>query len=399
MTTVSALALLAAWVALFFRHLASPGWAERIPVAAIAVPLAVSLVAALVARRTRTPALWIAIALTALSFMLFDLDLEGGAGARQAWSDDASHSVAEALRNVGNDVARLEDASSELSKRVVDHAARLNVPLANDPAAAFALLDSLAVTASRDRSLVPGAAVGFQLFDPDGKRIAWAGWPQALSPLDAMFVRSNAEFFYTRSVSLYQILSQVVPLKSAGGERSGSLLIDMPLEVDYRVNNRFLKSRSLADRYASAAVARVSFDYYPPTGNLPERLHRFQDQRDEAIARLERLKAARERAPARAEKDTTASRAPDDSLLTYFDFPANVQPEGEIAGDPETGLQGRVLIRSRVGNPLMSVTAVSHPFSHFAAGRSDRRVLWAKTLALFAWLALFVHALRRVPRG
>ncbi len=399
MTTISALALLTAWLALFFRHLATPGWAERIPAAAVAVPLAISLVTAVIARRTRMPALWIAIALTGLSFMLFDLDLEGGTGARQAWSDDASHSVAEALRNVGNDVARLEEASTSFSQRVVDHAARQQSPLADDPAAAFSLLDSLAVTAARDRSLVPETAVGFQLFDADGKRIAWSGWPQALSPLDAMFVTSNAEFFYTRSVSLYQILSQVVPLKSANGEYVGSLLVDMPLEVDYRVNNRFLKSRSLADRYASAAVARVSFDYYPPTGNLPERLPRFQAQRDEAVARLARLKAAREHSPARVARDTTVARTPDDSLLTYFDFPANVQPEGEIVGDPANGLQGRVLIRSRVGNPLISVTAVSHPFAHFAAGRVDRRVLWAKTLALLAWLALFVHALRRVPRG
>ncbi len=400
MTTVSALALLAAWLVLFFRHLVAATWAEHVPAAVIAAPLALALASAVLARHTRTPALWVAIALTALSFALFDLDLEGGAGARAAWRDDGAHSVAEALRDVGNDVARLEDDASTLSQRVVDHAARLEAPLAADPAAAFSLLDSLSVAASRDHSLMPGAAVGFQLFDPAGRRIAWAGWPQALSPLDAMFVTSNAEFFYTRNVSLYQILSQVVPLRSAGGERVGSLLIDMPLEVDYRVNNRFLKSRSLADRYASAAVARVAFDYYPPTGNLPERLDRFRAQRDEALARRARMQEARARASDRAVSDTTApGSSSDDSLLTYFDFPSNVQPEGEVAGDPDTGLQGRVLIRSRVGNPLMSVTAVSHPFAHFATSRSDRRVLWAKTLALGVWLALFVHALRRFPRG
>jgi PAS domain S-box-containing protein len=194
----------------------------------------------------------------------------------------------------------------------------------------------------------------------------------------------------------------VVPLESASGQRVASLLIDMPLEVDYRVNNRFLKSTSLADRFSRGQVARVGFGYYPPTGNLPDRLDRFRTQREQVRAKRERmLAAAREQreSPADEATDTTlATPRPSrrDSVLSYFEFPENVEPEGEIAGDVNSGLQGRVLIRSLVGNPLLNITAVSHPFSHYAGVRGARRVLWAKVFALAALLSMFVQAMRRL---
>ena len=41
-------------------------------------------------------------------------------------------------------------------------------------------------------ALTPGTAIGLQLFDPEGRRVAWAGWPQQTAALDAMFIRSGA---------------------------------------------------------------------------------------------------------------------------------------------------------------------------------------------------------------
>jgi hypothetical protein len=215
---------------------------------------------------------------------------------------------------------------------------------------------------------------------------------------DALSPR-RPELFYTaafRSIRFSLAWSR----RDGGGSRRVAL-DRHAARVDYRVNNRFLKSRSLADRFASAAVASVTFDYYPATGNLPDRLHRFQTQRDQARAKRERRIAVHEHtaAPvARADTTTNAPATPSrDSVMTYFAFPENVEPEGDIVGDEESGLQGRVLIRSRVGNPLMNATAVSHPFSHFAAMRSARHVLWAKVLALLALFALFALATRRFP--
>ena len=404
MAILPALAWFGAWLALFFRRFLSPTGAERVPLVAIAILLAVAVTAVVLRRRSTPRGLWFALVLTIASFALFEIDLGNDTRAQAAWRRDASRHVAETLGEVGRDVARLEDASTAMSTRVAAYVAAIDTPLVADRPAAFALLDSLAIVAARGHSLVPGAALGLQLFDAGGERIAWAGWPQTLAPLDQMFAKSGVELFYTRSVSLYQILSHVVPLKSADGTLAASLLIDMPLEVDYRVNNRFLKSRSLADRFSSAAVARVSFDYFPATGNLPDRLARFQAQRDQArAARARRLAAAHERpqpsvATTPDTTTTVAATSRRDSVLSYFAFPDNVETEGEIAGDEDSGLQGRVLIRSRVGNPLMNATAVSHPFSHFAAMRGARHVLWAKVLALLALFAMLALAMRRVPR-
>lgn len=399
-TMTPAVALLAAWLALFFRYFLSPAWAERVSPLVIVMLLAIVVLASIARRRATPRGLWIAIALSVLSFALFEINLP--ARLEATWHRQASERVAETLGEVGEDVARMENASTAMATRVAAYVAQLDTPLGADPPAAFALLDSLAAAASHDNSLAPGAAMGFQLFDAEGTRVAWAGWPQSISTLDVMFAQSGAEFFYTRSVSLYQILSHVVPLQSAGGARAGALLVDMPLEVDYRVNNRFLKSRSFADRFANAAVARVSFDFYPATGNLPDRLGRFQEQRDEGRARRERSQAAaRERREhPNAAPDTAATvAAPGDSVMAMFAFPANVEPEGEIAGDVNTGLQGRVLVRSRVGNPLMNVTAVSHPFPHFAASDSARRMLWAKGLSLAALFFLLVVVMKQLPHG
>ncbi len=394
---IPTLALFASWLALFFRYFVSPLWADRVPIALIAALWLTAVVASIALRRRTPRALWIAIVLTTSSFALLEIDLGEGDRSHAAWRDESSRRVAETLAEVGEDVARLESASTAMAARVQEYATRASQPLTVDPPAAFALLDSLAAAASRDRSLASGAAIGFQLFDASGTRIAWAGWPQSPSSLETLFVSGGKELFYTRNVSLYQILSHIVPIEASGGERVGVLLIDLPLEVDYRVNNRFLKSRSLADRFARTGVARVVFDYYPATGNLPERMERFEVQQQEARAALARRHAGR-RDGASAPHDTSDTPTWRDSVLTYHTFPANVEAEGDIAGDEELGLQGRVLVRSRLGNPLLNATAVGHPYSHFVSLRHARRVVWAKALALGALLAMFVVANGRVPR-
>src|SRR5262249_2416923 len=149
-----------------------------------------------------------------------------------------------------------------------------------------------------------------------------------------------AEFLYTRTVSLYQILSHVVPCRNPTGELVATLLVDMPLEVDYRVNNRFLKSASLADNVPKIASARVTFEYFPPTGNLPQRLERFQEQATAAREqRVNAIEAARSRPHTRSSRaagsDTLLASAFtwQDSVLTYGTFPTNVEPEGDVSGD------------------------------------------------------------------
>jgi PAS domain S-box-containing protein len=387
---VSTTALALALGALMARDLAAASWAA-VPAWAIAALLAVSALLAIGPRAGRRFALWLAIILAAASFSLFHLVGTGDAALKKQWRRDASLRVAQTLAAVGDEVSRLESASEGIAARV--EARMASGPELPDSTETFALLDSLARASSHGDMLTPGTAIGLQVFDDGGRRIAWAGWPQSVSTLDRLFLSRGTEVFYTRSVSLYHILSHVAPCSTTAGKRVATLLVDIPIEVDYRVNNRFLKSASLADNIPSRGTARVTFDYFPPTGNLTDRLPRFREQQIQGRLRRERMReAARHRAEPRADS-TKARPARADSALTYYAFPENVEPVGEIGGDELSGVQGSVLVRSRVGNPLLSVTAVSEPFAHAMEQRAARRSAWGKSLALLALIALFAQAM------
>jgi PAS domain S-box-containing protein len=405
MMTVATACLVGAWVGLLVRDFIDAPWATRLPAWLILAVLVIAAGAS-IAARTRIAAragLWAAIALTAISFGLFHLAPPKETASRRQWRRESSVRVAATLRAVGEEVTRLEEVSTAIGARVGAFvAAQGGDAMASDPTPAFALLDSLADAASRGESLTPGTAIGLQLFSTDGRRIAWAGWPQATAPLDNLFLASGTELIYTRSVSLYEILSHIVPCPGPDGAVGAALLVDLPLEVDYRVNNRFLKSASLADDLPVVTATRVQLDYYPPTGNLPARLERFREQQEAARARRARaLAAARDRrsSPRSAAGDSArdAALSWEDSVMTYGFFPANVEPSGEAFGDQNVGLEGRALVRSRVGNPLFNVTAVGEPFPHFLEKREARRAAWGKSASLLALIALFAQVMAWIP--
>ncbi|HEU4364918.1 MAG TPA: hypothetical protein VFT13_05575, partial [Candidatus Krumholzibacteria bacterium] len=405
MLLLSTACLTGAWSALFLRHFAGVAWTRWLPVWAIMLLLVVAAAGAILVRGSarRRAGVWIAVVLTWASFFAFSLPLNSAGRAHENWKRESGERIARTLADVGDRIARLEDASASLADRVADHVRALETPAGEDPTVSFALLDSLARSATSGTAFTPGTAIGLQLFDATGRRVAWAGWPQSTSLLDEMFIRSGTEVVYTRSVSLYQILSHVVPIRTGDDTPPvATLLVDLPLEVDYRVNNRFLKSTSLADQIPRGGVARVSFDYYPATGNLPDRLPRLKEQQRELRERRERLIAAAPvPAPERAEADSTTPHAParSDSVLSYYPFPANVEPAGEIFGDDATGLQGRVVVRSRVANSILNVTAVGYPFAHYEGQWTSRRAIWGRALALAALFALFFQAMRWTPSG
>ncbi|HEX6789984.1 MAG TPA: hypothetical protein VF247_01620, partial [Candidatus Krumholzibacteria bacterium] len=403
MIVFSTAALAVAWAWLLARDIVGAGALASLPAWPAALLLALSaaaLGAAWTSPRARA-GIATAIIFTAIAFVLFHLSRPGDVGTRRAWWRDSSHRISATLGAVGDEIASLEDVSVGLGSRVRAYLAAQNaVALRSDPTGVFALLDSLAGSVSRGRSLTPGTAIGLQLFAPDGQRIAWAGWPQQTAEMDHSFLASGQEFSYTRSVSLYQILSHVVPCRNTNGDVVATLLVDMPLEVDYRVNNRFLKSASIANTMPGIASSRVSFEYFPPGGNLPQRLEKFREQHAASReARAQLLAAARARpvtAPAPGVADTvlTAGLSWRDSLLTYGAFPENVQPEGEVSGNEATGLGGRALILSRFGNPLLNAEAAAEPFDHFAAQRTDSRGALGMVFILLALVAIFAQAMQ-----
>ena len=405
MLSISTASLIAAWAVLFLKHFAGMPWAASVPVWAVLLLIVLAAAGAIVARgnRGRQAGVWVAVVFTLVSFLAFSLPSGGALRMQDKWKHESAERIAESLAEVGTGIAQLEDLSASLGESVSAHVRALGAPVDADPTVSFAVLDSLARAATRGTELTPGTAIGLQLFDATGRRVAWAGWPQSTSLLDGMFIRSGVEVVYTRNVSLYQILSHLVPIRD-GDTLVATLLVDMPLEVDYRVNNRFLKSTSLADQIRHGAVARVTFDYFPATGNLPERLPRLLEQQRELREQRERMfAAARARPaakPAPAPADSTAAvPSQRDSVLSYYAFPANVEPAGDILGDGVTGLQGRVLVRSRVGNPILNVTAVGYPFAHYEEQRASRRAIWGRAFALVALFALFFQAMRWIPEN
>lgn len=405
MIALSTVCIAAAWAWLLFRDITAARWMAAFPVWPVAAFLAAGVALALLARARgrELAALWTSVVLTAAAFALFTFLPANDLSARRAWWRESAHRIANTLRAVGEEVAQLENVSGDLATRVQSGLAGSNAAaLHADPTAAFALLDSLAQAVARGHALTPGTAIGLQLFTPDGERVAWAGWPQATTATDHAFVASGSEFFYTRTVSLYQILSHVVPCRNATGEQVATLLVDLPLEVDYRVNNRFLKSTSLADNVPKIATARVTFEYFAPAGNLPHRLDRLREQQtEERMRRAAALASAKARphaaTPAGVDTTLAGSFTWEDSVLSYGTFPANLEPEGEVSGDEQLGLSGRALVRSRFGNPILYANAVGEPLEHFVSLRFSTRAAWGTVCALLALLALFIHTMRAMP--
>ncbi|HET6349090.1 MAG TPA: hypothetical protein VFH88_08405 [Candidatus Krumholzibacteria bacterium] len=401
MILLSTVALAVAWTWLLVRDVSAARWAAAYPVWPVAVLLAVALALSLGDRRSLSSriGLWSAVVLTGAAFACLHLAPSNSLEARRDWWRDSTQRIANTMRAVGNEVANLETVAGAIGERTRTYVSHTGVDaLRADPTGAFALLDSMAQSVSHGESLAPGTVIGLQLFTPDMQRVAWAGWPQTIADVDRVFLKGGKEFSYTRSVSLYQILSHIVPCTDANGNVLAVLLVDMPMEVDYRVNNRFLKSGSLADNMPRIATARVTFDYFAPTGNLPQRLGRLREQ--ETAAREQRQKriaaaSSRPRAVHSALPDTvlTAAFTWADSLLSYGAFPSNVSPEGDVGGDEVLGLSGQATIRSRFGNPLLVAHVVGEPLAHFLASRQAHRAAWGMLFLLTGLLALFAQTM------
>ena len=247
--------------------------------------------------RTRWGLLF-AILLTAASLVSVRISQRDTAALESSWWPGEARNLAGTLLSVGEEFARLEEISASIGRLAaqwfedggLDESGRS----VNDRVEAFQALDSLAAAVSGGGGLTRGTEIGLQVFDTAGNRIVWAGWPQAVGRLDLGYINSGVELVYSREVTLYRILTRIIPIKDSTGRVALSLVVDLPLEVNYRVNNRFLKSAGLADKYTSDRVADIVFDYSPRLTNLPFRLDRFKQVHQQNIARRERVLRQRE---------------------------------------------------------------------------------------------------------
>jgi PAS domain S-box-containing protein len=393
----------------------------------IGLLVAAGTLAAMSGRSARTR--WgvaLAILLTAAGLTSVQVSRRDTSALEASWWSSEALGLANTLLALGEEISRLEGISSSAGETVADWYSDGGFDESGKPLRgrfeAFQMLDSLAATVSGGGGLTRGTEIGLQVFDGQGRRIAWGGWPQTIGPIDRGYIDSDVELVYSREVSLYRILTHIIPVEDESGRCALSVFVDLPLEVNYRVNNRFLKSTGLADKFSTERVANLRFDYSPNLTYLPRQLDRFKAVQEKNFERRERLirqrrdrkrgepdvggggEVAADSAMAAGEESMAEApaarrrRAMDDSVLTFFPFPSYMEPTSEINGDRTTGLQGRALIRSSLANPIVGVTAIGHPFRHFAERYQARWIAWTRGFVVLALLVLFVVAMLALGR-
>lgn len=116
-------------------------------------------------------------------------------------------------------------------------------------------LDSLA--ASEGTGYEPFRELGIQVYSGEGRRIAWGGAPRYLGKVIS---GRNDNVIFTSRTQLYTLLvyEKLLP---AGGR----VVIDIPLEVNYRISNRFLRSTGLGEIMSEEYGDEVEFRFWMGT--------------------------------------------------------------------------------------------------------------------------------------
>ncbi len=220
-------------------------------------------------------------------------------------------------------------------------AARLDWPSAAGDstvlrAAAIATIDSIASAARLSDGPLPGG--GIQALLADGTLIAWGGSPRYLEAVRPE-VPDSLRVFASRT-PLYTLL--VAEARSPGGE--GRVVVDVPLEVNYRINNRFLRSTSLGELLSRRLGENVEFNF--AIGEHGG----FVPWRDRALA----------------------------------------IDETRVFSSPNAGVQIAGVIRSSTGLPLARLRVQGNPFAASMRERETRRGLWARLALSLAVVVIAV---------
>ncbi|MBP2681336.1 MAG: hypothetical protein H6Q78_1199, partial [Candidatus Krumholzibacteriota bacterium] len=374
-------AALAAWAALFLRQFLHAGAFASVPPlvpAAVALAALAALARAQTGRAARTLIAVSCVLTIAAGIMLTGVRDEDDA-AKDVWRKNEEREISSVLEAVRGRVESLLELSASvgdsveavLGRNVPDGdrddraipggtARRADTGVADSLGArlgAFRALEKLSGEIAEGGLLPAGTEIGIQIFDAEGRRWAWAGWPQALESRDRRFISSGREIIYSRQASLYRMLTHVIPIgDGAGTVRAprGAVLVDIPLEVNYRVNNKFLKSSSLADDIAHRAKANVRFEYLPVVPALPDTMSGGRGR-----VAIERL--------------------------------------GAMSGGESGGLSGRALVRSPLGTPLFDLVVDGRPFQHFVRARNDRLTFTANLAILLSLLIFAGLSVRAFP--
>jgi hypothetical protein len=169
------------------------------------------------------------------------------------WYDEQTEELTEIYERAEQDVGRLERLVEELGAdaAALSEGRSLEGARREWETSLFYALDSLA--GSIDRRLVPFREIGIQLFSPRGDLVAWGGRPLFQK---RTYVAEEEAIVFTSRTTLYRLLVGVTPIP--GG---GRVVVDLPLEVNYRISNRYLQSATLGEILSRRYGAEIRFNF------------------------------------------------------------------------------------------------------------------------------------------
>ncbi len=187
--------------------------------------------------------------------------------------------------------------------------------------------------------LSPFYEIGVQVFAPSNGRIAWGGRPRYLQEVP----RGDYEArLFTSRTRMYTLLVNNMPLA-----RGGRIVVDIPLEANYRISNQFLRSTSLGEEMSERYGAEIQYSFS------------MGEHRGEMRWVDRRL----------------------DTLTVQIDY------------DSDQAVVVHGVVKASTGLPLAYLRVIGIPFASFLEKRMERRALWGGFIVtlIVAVIALWVY--------
>jgi PAS domain S-box-containing protein len=264
-----------------------------------------------------------------------------GIPAEKDWEAREATRLRSVYGKAKSELARIEGLAMKLGERTgetIDWRGAERMASA-DRAALIQRVDSLAK--SVDLGGLPFPQVGLQVYSPAGERIAWGGSPRYLERGWAgapAFTR-----VFTGRTPLYTLLVCEVHSPDIG-----MIVVDIPLEVNYRINNRFLRSTSLGDVLSRRYGAQVEFAF---------------------------------------------SFGEHQGAVGWMD-PSLARSDARVLSSRDAGVQVVGIVQGSTGLPLARLKVLGDPYATAIREKESRRVRWAGLLLSIAIVVIAVWVFR-----
>lgn len=198
-------------------------------------------------------------------------------------------------------------------------------------------IDSISIAACL--RLSPFHEIGVQVFTPSSERVAWGGRPRYLQEVP----RGDYEArLFTSRTRMYTLLVNNMPLA-----RECRVVVDIPLEANYRINNQFLRSTSLGEELSEKYGEEIQYSFS------------MGEHRGEMRWVDKRL----------------------DTLKVQVDY------------DSDEAVMVHGVVKASTGLPLAYLRVIGVPFTSVLEKRTERRALWGGLIVtlIVAVIALWVY--------